>query len=113
MKDEYIAFCCCRGCEYGCAELVFIDSLRTAEGEENAAWLDLFKGFLVQACISLQRIAERIFVLGECRWIEDDEIVGCFHLVQELERVFSKCLMAIAVGEVEFHIGVGKVYCLL
>ena len=69
------ASCLCCSSEYCIAEIVFCHYLRTAEREEYAAWLDFLECFLVEACVAFQCIAQCVLVLGECRWIENDEVV--------------------------------------
>ena len=73
--------------------------------------LDSFKSLHVEACVALQCIVEGCPVLGECRWVEDDEVVEILGVVEELECVLAECLMALVAREIQSHVGVGQLYC--
>ena len=52
-------------------------------------------------------------MLGKCRRVENDEVVGFLHRIQEFEGIFSKGLMAIVIREVESDVCVHEVDSLL
>ena len=84
-----------------------------AEGEEDAAWLYLFEGFPVESGVAFEGIAQGVLVFGEGWRVEYDEVVGCLHLVEELEGVFCIGGVARGVGEVDGDVGICEVDGLL
>ena len=76
MQDTHLTLCkgCCR--KYRIAEMVLRDHLRTREREENATLLNLLESLLIQAGVALQRIMQGTTMLGEGRWIENNEVIG-------------------------------------
>ena len=113
VQNAHISLCgsCC--CEHGCAELVFVYSLRAAEGEEDAAWLNLLECFFVESGIALQCVAQGILVFCKCRWVKHDEIVRSVHVVEKLECVLCKGLVTAVARKVERDVGIGQVYSFL
>ena len=51
-------------------------------------------------------------MFGKSRWVEHYEVVEILCVVKEFECVFTISLMSLIAREVEFHVGVGQVYCL-
>ena len=64
----------CRS-EYGQTELVLVYCLRTAEGEEYAARLDLAEGHGIEPGIAFQGVAQGIAMFGKGRRFEYNEVV--------------------------------------
>ena len=60
------------------AELVFIDGLRAAEREEDAARLYHLESLGVELRVAAQGILQGILVLGKSRRVEDDEVIMAF-----------------------------------
>lgn len=54
------------------------------EGEQDTSWLDLFESDGVQFAVTLQGIAQYVFMFGESWWIQDDEIVVASHLFRDI-----------------------------
>lgn len=71
--------------EYGQTEIFFAYHLRAGEGEQDTSWLDLFESDGVQFAVTLQGIAQYVFMFGESWWIQDDEIVVASHLSRYLK----------------------------
>ena len=85
-------------------ELLLIHCLRAAEGEQNTARRHFLKCTCVQLCIAAQCILQRVLMFGKGRWIQDDEVILRFHLVQEAEGIFGKSLMTQIVWEIQADI---------
>lgn len=76
MEDAHVATATGSGGEDGEAELLLIDGLRTAEGEEDAAGADTLEGDGVEARIALDGAAHGVAVFGESGRVKDDEVEG-------------------------------------
>ena len=109
MEDAHVAAALGSSCEHRQTELILIDSLRTAEREDDASRLDFPESNSIQTGVALQRIAECILMLGESRRVQHDEIIVVTSLLEEFERIFGKRLMTRIAREVEFCIGTGQV----
>lgn len=75
MEDAYAATALCRGAEYCQTELLLRYSLRAGEGEQNTAVGYLLEGLGIKTAIALQGVVEGAAVLGEGRWVKDDEVM--------------------------------------
>ena len=75
MQDANLPLC--HGCrrEDCHSELVFVDGLRAAEGEEDAARLYHLECLAVELRVASQGITERVFMFGKSRRVEDDEVI--------------------------------------
>ena len=47
-------------------------------------------------------------MLGEGRWVEDDEVILVVGRIEKLECVFAECFVSRIVREIERHVGVGQ-----
>ena len=94
--------------EYGQTEVFFAYHLRAGEGEQDTSWLDLFESDGVQFAVTLQGIAQYVFMFGESWWIQDDEIVVASHLFEIFESVFRISFVARIAWKVQFHVPVGQ-----
>ena len=61
--------------------------VRAAIGRKYAAFVQDFQGAEVDFLISAHRVDERLFVSGETRRIENDQIVFRFCVLEEIEDV--------------------------
>ena len=86
------------------AELLFADGLRTREGEKDATWTDLFESEGIEACVATESIAESIAVLSKCWWVEDDEVVFVFDIIEIFEGIDCVSFVARVAWEVEFDV---------
>ena len=102
--------CCAEYCQ---PELLARHCLRTREGEQNASRFDFVECLGIEFLVSYKGILQSAFVLGKCRGVEDDEVVGVgWHIVEILECIFGKCLVTIVAREIQFHIVSGELDCL-
>ena len=51
---------------------------------------------------------QRTTVFGECRWVQDNQIIAATCLIQELKRIVTECLMTLIAWEVQLHISIGQ-----
>ena len=108
MQDAHLALGLCSSCEHGIAEMILRDHLRAREGEQDAAFLNLFESLLVESGISLQRIMQGTTVLGKGWWVEDDEVVTLPLCIQEFEGILAESLVTWVAREIELHIATGQ-----
>ena len=47
-------------------------------------------------------------VLGECRGIQDNQVILAVSLFQKLEGILAESLMTVVAGEVQLHVAVGQ-----
>ena len=108
VQDAHFALGHCRCREDCCTELVLADSLRTAEGEEDAAGLYLFKGSGIKLRVTAKGVLQGILVLGKGRGVKDDEVILFLHLLHELESIFGKRFVPIVSGEIDLNVGINE-----
>ena len=95
--------------EHGIAEILLANYLRAGEGEENTSRTDFLECLGIKLGVTAKGITQRSTMLGECRRVEDDEVVLPSHTVEILEGIFGVCLMTIVAGEIKLYIGTGEV----
>ena len=113
MEQSNLAMRKCSRREHSHAELFLTDGLRTAEGEEQTSRRHLLHCSSVQFGVALYCMSHSIAMLGKRRRIEDYQIIGFRHRIQEFEGVFGKGLMASIIREVELDVRVHQVDSLL
>src|SRR5699024_9755482 len=72
------------GTEHGQTEVLLAYHLRAGEGEQDASRFDLFESDGIQFAISLQSVAQYVFMFGESGRVQDDEVVVASHLFEIL-----------------------------
>ena len=80
MQDAHIAASLCSCREDSVAEMIFRDNLRTAERKENTTRTNSLEAFHVKTGVTLERIMKCSAMLGECRRVEHDKVVGALWL---------------------------------
>ena len=113
MQDSHVSPTDCGGREHGETELLLVDSLRAAEREENTSLFDFLQGDGVEAGVSLDGVADGVFVLGKSRGVQYDQVVVLLmaYVAEKSEGVFREGFMAFVVGEIQFDVGVSQVDC--
>lgn len=101
MEDAHVAATLGGSGEDGEAELVLVDRLRARKGEDDAAGANLAEGDGVEARVAFNGVAQRVFVLGKGRRVEDDEVVVAAGAFEKSERILGIGFVARVVGEVE------------
>ena len=109
VQDAHAAAGHGSGSEYGSAEILFADGLRTGECEKYASRFDFLESFDVEFPIALQGVAQGIAVLGKCRRVQNDKVVLVAHAVKVFEGIFCIGGMAGVTREVQFDVLVGQV----
>ncbi len=61
--------------------------MRAAEGGEDATFIQQLDRTKVDFLIAAHGVHERLFIAGETRRIEDDQIVFGFRLLEEIEEI--------------------------
>ena len=80
MQDAHIAASLCSCRKDSIAEMILRDNLRTAERKENATRTNGLEAFHVKTGVTLERIMKGSAMLGECRRVEHDKVVGALWL---------------------------------
>lgn len=113
VQDSHVSPTDCGGREHGETELLLVDSLRATERKENASLFDFLQGNGVEAGVSLDGVADGVFVLGKSRGVQHDQVVVLLmaYVAEKSEGVFREGFMAFVVGEIQFDVGVSQVDC--
>ena len=109
VQDAHAAARHGSGGEYGSAEILFADGLRTGECEKYASRFDFLESFDVEFPIALQSVAQGIAVLGKCWRVQNDKVVLVAHAVKVFKGILCIGCMTVVAGKVQFDILVGQV----
>lgn len=101
MEDAHVAATLGGSGEDGEAKLVLVDCLRARKGENDAAGANLAESDGVEARVAFNGVAQRVFVLGKGRRVENDEVVVVAGAFEKSERILGIGFVARVVGEVE------------
>lgn len=93
--------------EYCKTELLLVNSLRTAECEDDATGANLLECYGIEARIAFEGIAKCIFVLGKGWRIKHDEIVVTAGTLKILESVFAVAFV-LSIRKIQGHISIGE-----
>ena len=94
--------------EYGIAEVLLGNYLRTGEREQDTPWLYLLQRLHIQASIALERITQGSTMLGESWRVEHYDVIVACSLVQILEGILADGNMTLIAREVEVYILSGE-----
>ena len=110
VQDAHLSLglgCCTENCK---PELVLVHRLGTGKGEQDAAGGQFLECLGIEAAIAYQGIAQGTLVLGECRRVENDQVIGILlHVVEEFEGILGKGAVTSVLGsEIQCHVVVGE-----
>ena len=108
VQDAYVAARDGRSREDHRAEQLLRHRLRAGEREEDAAGTYLRNGAGVEALVALHGITQHLVVFGEGRWVEDDQVVFVFDVLEVLHGIGGRFRKVGLRAEVEFHVFRGQ-----
>ena len=105
MQDAHLTSSLCSSGEDSLSEIVLSDYLRTTEGKQDSAWLNLFKSFDVQSGVTTQTILQCVTMLCKGRWVKNDKVILTIVIIKILKSILSDSQsMTRIIREVEFDI---------
>ena len=94
MQDAHLTSSLCSSGKDSLSEIIFSDYLRTTEGKQDSARLNLFKSFDVQSGITTQTILQCTTMLCKGRWVKNDKVILTIVIIKILKSILTDSLMA-------------------
>ena len=93
MQDAHLTSSLCSSGEDSLSEIVLCDYLRTTEGKQDSAWLNLFKSFDVQSGITNANHSSMRYDALQSRWVKNDKVILTIVIIKILESILTDSLM--------------------